>query len=184
MSLFGPTTLTGPAGVTPSAAFSPSAAQLNASPARPIIFRFTGPFTGLQIVFEGSLDLSGNFAGAFPVRALSAADGSGQSGTISVPDSTVANPAAAAFYVYPDSGMSIRARVIALGSGAPVVDGRDTDFFSGPLPSSGTIALATLWQLQHLTFLIASSDEKLGGLWQPNPLLPSNLLPPNWDVQG
>lgn len=183
MATFGPTTLTGPAGATPAAAFVPPA-PTSGSPARPILYRFSGPYTGLQGVFEGSFDLSGAFANAFPIRASWAGDGSIQSGTIVVPDSTGASPTAAGYTVYPDAGMAVRFRVTALGSGTPVVDGRDTDFFTGALPSSGTVALATLWQLQHLTFLISQSDEKLGALWQPNPLLPANLLPPAWDTSG
>src|SRR5438105_2189131 len=102
MSIIPPTTLTGPLGATPTAAFNPPAPQLSGSPAQPVLLRLSGTFAGLQGVFEGSLDLSGAFAGAFPIRALSAADGSLVSGTVTVPDSTAANPQGAAYYLYPD----------------------------------------------------------------------------------
>lgn len=78
----------------------------------------------------------------------------------------------------------------ALPSGSLTVQETSGSFFSAA-PLSGAalslnyaLTLAVLWQLQHLTFLLASSDEKLSALFTQNPILPSNLLPATWDVTG
>ena len=79
-------------------------------------------------------------------------------------------------------------RVWAVALAAPMTVGVTTgSFFANP-PSGAALSLpiqlATLWQLNHLTFLLGLLDEKLGAQWQPNPLLPAYLQPPQWDVQG
>ena len=79
------------------------------------------------------------------------------SGTIAVPDSTVANPTAAAYYLFPDSGMAVRFRITLLTSGAPVADGRTTDFFQSSLVNLSQQKLLEIiaWELINLRLITA-----------------------------
>lgn len=115
-----------------AATYTPPAAQLSGSPAQPVQFRISGPFTGLVVIFEQSPDLSGNFANPFPISAVAASSNVRLAGPVSVPDSPPGNPVAAAYYVSPDAGNAVRVRVLVLGAGSPVIDGRTVDFFGSP----------------------------------------------------
>jgi hypothetical protein len=134
-SPIGPFTLTaastGPgAAQTPpgsTAAYVPPAPQPSGSPAGPVLFVVRGVFAGLRLLAEGSFDLSGGFAGAFPIAARRSADSVVRAGPLSVPDSTAASPQASAYYLFPDGGMAVRLRVVAPFAGSPVVEGRTVD---------------------------------------------------------
>lgn len=109
--------------------------------ANPFMFILGPQYTGLQGVFEGSLDPV-NFTSPFPIRAFNVANGQVVVGSIASPivvtDAPLAASDANAFIVWPDGGISVRFRVTTLGTGSPVVNGRTVDFFPQPAPPTSS----------------------------------------------
>lgn len=141
-------------------------------------------FVGAQLVFE-----------VLPIgQNLWIPQGGVESDTLSVISGAAQTP----FVVSPDgftfgakfdiSGcQAFRVWLAAITSGVVVAGGNVESPFANP-PSGAALSyavqLAILWQLQHLTFLMAQSDEKIAANWVTNPILPPGLPAKIWDVTG
>lgn len=149
-----------------------------------LLLEISGAYTGASLVFEG-LPIGGSVY--LPLGGVQQDSLSVVSGTKAAPLAISPDGSALGFKFDVSGLSSFRVWASALGAGPVNVTETSGSFFANP-PSGAALSyglqLAILWQLQHLTFLLAISDEKVAASWQPNPILPSGLAASTWDVTG
>lgn len=149
-----------------------------------LLLEISGAYKGAQLVFE-ALPIGGTVwmpVGGVQQDTLSVITGSQNAPYVVSPDGVTLG------FKFDVTGCSaLRVWASSLTQGPIAVQETSGSFFaaapSGAALSYG-VQLATLWQLQHLTFLLANSDEKLAALFTQNPILPAGLPPSVWDVTG
>lgn len=146
-----------------------------------LLLEISGSYKGAQLVFE-ALPIGGSQW--MPVGGV-------QRDTLSVVTGTQAAP----LVISPDgitvgwnfdvTGCSaLRVWAFALGTGPIAVQESSGSFFAAA-PSGAALSyavqLAILWQLAHLSFLVAQ-DDKAAMVYQQNPIIPAGLAASVWDV--
>ena len=142
----------------------------------------TVPFVGATLVFE-ALPLGSTVW--FPVAGVEQDNLSVALGTTNAPFSVTPDGVTLGFKFDLTGCSAFRVWAKALTSGTITVAETSGSFFSTP-PSGAAlnyvIQLAMLWQLSHLTFLLAQSDPVIASMYQQNPIIPPGLPATVWNA--
>lgn len=147
-----------------------------------MLLEVSGNYQGATLVFE-ALPVGGSVW--FPVAGVQKDTLSTAIGTQAAPYAASPDGVAIAFRFDLSGCSAFRVWAAALTAGPIAVQEVSGSFFANP-PSGAalslTVLLAVLWQMAHLTFLVAQGDEKAAAQYVQNPIFPAGLAASVWRV--